>query len=110
MEVGWDNLRLKTYDAVSSSLFENLPTLGLGIDTSEKINEKEWLFKAQPDYRGGHYDHFCNFFDSVRTGKLNKANLLFGLQSAAPAVLSNYSLKQGTPIHWNPLQLRLTKK
>ncbi len=109
MEVGWDHLRLKTNDVIPPSFFQSLPAIGQGIDLPEN-NKKEWWFKAQPDYKGGHYDHFCNFFDSILTGKANKANLIFGLQSAAPALLSNLSFAQKSPISWDPIQLKAEKR
>lgn len=107
MEVGWDQLTLKTITPLQNSFFDEVAQLNSDIDTPQKTTELEWIFNAESSYKGGHYDHFSNFFEAIRTGHPNKANLLFGLQSAAPAVLSNLSFAQHTPIYWDPIKLKI---
>ncbi len=107
LEVGWDQLTLKTSSPLQNFFFDDIPLLNSSIDIPNKVNELEWIFKAEPNYKGGHYDHFANFFEAIRTGQANKADLLFGLQSAAPAVLSNLSFTENAPVYWDPIQLKI---
>jgi hypothetical protein len=61
----------------------------------------EETFSAPPGYYDG-YDHFVNFFDSVRTRKASVEDAVFGFRAAAPALLTNDSYFEGRPIAWDP--------
>lgn len=54
------------------------------------------------------YDHFVNFFKSVREGKPVYEDAVFGYRAAAPALLCNDSYRQGRIIGWDPAQLKVT--
>ncbi|WP_263365367.1 Gfo/Idh/MocA family protein [Edaphobacter bradus] len=54
------------------------------------------------------YDHFHNFFSSVRTRKQPVEDATFGFRAAGAALLSNLSLERGSIIHWNPETMKLT--
>ena len=53
------------------------------------------------------YDHFQNFFNSVRTRKQPVEDATFGFRAAGAALLSNLSLEKGTVVHWNPETMKL---
>jgi predicted dehydrogenase len=53
------------------------------------------------------YDHFRNFFDSVRTRKPVVEDAEFGFRAAGAALLSNLSMAKGNVVHWNPETMKL---
>lgn len=73
-----------------------------------KLNTGQTTWEAPNDYKGGHYDHFYNFFQAIR----DKGNVIedptFGLRAAGAALLANESYHQGKPVNWNPDTMKLT--
>ena len=53
------------------------------------------------------YDHFANFFDSVRTRKAVVEDAVFGFRAAGAALLNNVSIERGAIAHWDPEGMRL---
>ncbi|AXC14247.1 Myo-inositol 2-dehydrogenase [Acidisarcina polymorpha] len=53
------------------------------------------------------YDHFHNFFDSVRTRKPVVEDAVFGFRAAGAALLSNLSYEKDAIVHWNPEEMKL---
>jgi predicted dehydrogenase len=53
------------------------------------------------------YDHFHNFFDSVRTRKPVVEDATFGFRAAGAALLSNLSVEKDAIIHWNPETMKI---
>ena len=53
------------------------------------------------------YDHFHNFFDSVRTRKPVVEDAVFGFRAAGAALLGNLSLDRGSIVKWNPNTMKL---
>ena len=53
------------------------------------------------------YDHFHNFFDSVRTRKPVVEDAVFGFRAAGAALLSNLSYERDSIVHWNPETMKL---
>jgi predicted dehydrogenase len=53
------------------------------------------------------YDHFKNFFDSVRTRKPVVEDAVFGYRAAGAALLSNLSIERGQVIKWDPDTMKL---
>jgi predicted dehydrogenase len=53
------------------------------------------------------FDHFVNFFRSVREGKPVYEDATFGFRAAAPALLCNESYRQGREIGWDPARMRV---
>jgi predicted dehydrogenase len=53
------------------------------------------------------YDHFKNFFDSVRSRKPVVEDAVFGYRAAGAALLSNLSMESGAVAHWDPEGMRL---
>jgi predicted dehydrogenase len=53
------------------------------------------------------YDHFHNFFNSVRSRQPVVENAIFGFRAAGAALLSNLSVERGNVVHWNPETMKL---
>ncbi len=53
------------------------------------------------------YDHFHNFFESVRTRKPVVEDAVFGFRAAGAALLSNLSMEKGSIVEWNPETMKL---
>jgi hypothetical protein len=54
--------------------------------TSEQQKIKDDIIFQAPEGYDDHLDHFTNFFDSVRTGKLVTKDAEFGFRATAPAI------------------------
>ena len=53
------------------------------------------------------YDHFQNFFSSVRSRKPVVEDATFGFRAAGAALLSNLSAERGSVVKWNPETMKL---
>jgi predicted dehydrogenase len=53
------------------------------------------------------YDHFKNFFKSVRTRKAPVEDATFGYRAAGAALLSNLSIDRGAVVGWDPDAMKL---
>jgi predicted dehydrogenase len=53
------------------------------------------------------YDHFSNFFASVRSRKPVVEDAVFGFRAAGAALLSNLSMERGAVAHWDPDAMKL---
>jgi predicted dehydrogenase len=58
-------------------------------------------FIAPPGYSDS-YDHFQNFFNSIRSRQPVVEDATFGFRAAGAALLSNLSAERGSVVHWNP--------
>jgi predicted dehydrogenase len=54
------------------------------------------------------YDHFKNFFASVRSRKPVVEDAVFGYRAAGAALLGNLSMERGAVVHWDPDAMKLT--
>jgi len=71
------------------------------------LNVGQTTWKAPNDYKGGHYDHFYNFFQAIRgKGKIIQ-DPTFGLRAAGAALLANESYFKKQAVHWNPTTMKL---
>ncbi|MFK7811553.1 MAG: Gfo/Idh/MocA family protein [Maribacter sp.] len=71
------------------------------------LNIGETIWEAPRDYKGGHYDHFHNFFQAIRgNGKIIQ-DPTFGLRAAGAALLANESYFKKQPVNWNPTAMKL---
>jgi predicted dehydrogenase len=53
------------------------------------------------------YDHFKNFFASVRSRQPVVEDATFGYRAAGAALLSNLSYERGAVVHWDPEAMKL---
>jgi predicted dehydrogenase len=67
----------------------------------------EEVFAAPSGYSDS-YDHFVNFFESVRTRKPSVEDGTFSLRAAGPALLTNDSYFEGRPVSWDPTAMTRT--
>jgi predicted dehydrogenase len=63
-------------------------------------------YSAAPGYLDS-YDHFHNFFNSVRSRQPVVEDAAFGFRAAGAALLSNLSAEKGSIIHWNPETMKI---
>jgi predicted dehydrogenase len=56
------------------------------------------------------YDHFHNFFNSVRSRQPVVEDPTFGFRAAGAALLGNLSAERGSVVHWNPETMKLAEK
>ncbi len=65
------------------------------------------IWEAPGNYKGGHYDHFHNFFQAIRA----KGNIIqdgtFGLRAAGAALLANESYFNKRPVNWDPKEMKI---
>lgn len=71
------------------------------------LNIGETNYEAPSDYKGGHYDHFYNFFQGIRGKNKIIEDPTFGLRAAGAALLANESYYQNKPVNWNPESMKL---
>jgi len=76
-------------------------------ERSKNLNIGETNWEAPRDYKGGHYDHFENFFKGIRGEKKIIEDPTFGLRAAGAALLANESYYKGNPVKWDPEAMRL---
>ena len=60
-----------------------------------------------PDGYSDSYDHFKNFFESVRTRRQPVEDAVFGFRAAGAALLSNVSMERGAVVGWDPDAMKL---
>ena len=76
-------------------------------DRRKNLSIGESTYEAPSDYKGGHVDHFYNFFQAVRKqGKIIE-DATYGLRAAGAALLANESYFQGKPVSWDPEAMKL---
>jgi len=63
-------------------------------------------FTAPPGYSDS-YDHFHNFFASVRSRQPVIEDATFGFRAAGAALLSNLSVERDSVVHWNPETMKI---
>jgi predicted dehydrogenase len=63
-------------------------------------------YVAPPGYSDS-YDHFKNFFASVRSRQPVVEDAVFGFRAAGAALLSNLSLERGAVVGWDPEGMKL---
>jgi predicted dehydrogenase len=74
-------------------------------DRSHELSGAE-KFIAPENY-ADNYDHFKNFFASVRMRKQPVEDAVFGYRAAGAALLSNLSMERGQIIKWDPDAMKL---
>ena len=76
-------------------------------ERKSNLNVGESTYNAPSDYKGGHYDHFYNFFQAIREKKKVVEDATFGLRAAGAAILANESYYTGKPVSWDPVKMKL---
>lgn len=74
---------------------------------ASSLSTGQTTWQAPEDYKGGHYDHFYNFFQAIRgKGKIIQ-DPIFGLRAAGAALLANESYYKKQPVDWDPIGMNL---
>lgn len=73
----------------------------------ESLDTGATVWQAPNDYRGGHYDHFNNFFTAIRNNGSVIQDPTFGLRAAGAALLANESYFKGQPVNWDATHMKL---
>jgi hypothetical protein len=60
-----------------------------------------------PEGYSDSYDHFKNFFASVRSRQPVVEDAVFGYRAAGAALLSNLSIEKGAVVRWDPDGMKL---
>jgi predicted dehydrogenase len=63
-------------------------------------------YSPTPGYSDS-YDHFHNFFNSVRSRKPVVEDAVFGYRAAGAALLGNLSIERDAVVHWDPEAMKL---
>ena len=71
------------------------------------LNIGETTYNAPDDYKGGHYDHFYNFFQAIRGARKVEEDAIFGFRAAGAALLANESYYTKKPVSWDPDKMQL---
>jgi len=74
--------------------------------TSEDLLGGTEKFEAPRGYSDS-FDHFANFFASVRSRKPVVEDAVFGYRAAGAALLSNLSVERGAVVRWDPDGMKL---
>ncbi len=74
---------------------------------SSSLNIGETIWEAPRDYKGGHYDHFYNFFQAIRGKGKVVQDPTFGLRAAGAALLANESYFKNRAVDWDPQNMKL---
>ena len=68
---------------------------------------KEFKYTFPKDYKGDRYEHFVNFFNSIRAGKPNVEDATFGLRACGPTQCGNMSFAQKKAVSWDPISMKI---
>ncbi|MCJ7468639.1 MAG: Gfo/Idh/MocA family oxidoreductase [Maribacter sp.] len=74
---------------------------------SSELKTGETTWEAPRDYKGGHHDHFYNFFQAIRGKGQIIEDPTFGLRAAGAALLANTSYYEEKPVNWDPNTMKL---
>lgn len=110
MDVTWDKVTIKSVRDVDTSKFDSLKEIRDRLNNPQMISPKEYTITAKEGYRGAHYEHFYYFFESIRNKTPLIADTLYGVRSAAVALLSYESYEQGMPIYWDAEKMKIKNR
>lgn len=99
---GWD-----AYDTYTKAMQEKIAEDYAVKYPAKKISDLPSIKFAAPDGYDDRYDHFVNFFESVRTKKPVVEDAIFGFRAAAPCLACNESYFQKKVINWDALNMKL---
>ncbi|WP_339903500.1 Gfo/Idh/MocA family oxidoreductase [uncultured Cyclobacterium sp.] len=74
---------------------------------AEMVGPNEFEFKVPSNYKGDRYEHFVNFFESIRNGKPVVEDAVFGLRASGPTEAGNISYFEKKIVGWDPIGMKL---
>lgn len=75
--------------------------------TQEELSSVTVERFSAPEHYSDSYDHFRNFFASIRNRQPVVEDAVFGFRAAGAALLSNLSYEQDRIVHWDPEKMEL---
>lgn len=119
LAIGWDSLTVRHHKLPKAP--------GLSIDNFPKDQQeaylkeynqlypnrpemegpREMVYKTPKDYKGDRYEHFVNFFDSIRNKKPVVEDATFGLRACGPTQCGNMSLFKKQIVSWDPNAMKI---
>jgi predicted dehydrogenase len=118
-EIGWTGLTLnrvprETAPGYTITTFPEAMQRQIMADYDEKYppsGGKQELAGSEkfvtPKGYSDSYDHFKNFFASVRSRQQPVEDAVFGYRAAGAALLSNLSIERSQVVNWNPNEMKL---
>src|SRR6266581_1316318 len=120
MEIGWTGVTVtrvprEKEPGLTLETFPKAMQAQIKADYAEKYPRKHperepavgsEKYVAPPEY-SDQYDHFKNFFASVRSRKPVEEDAVFGYRAAGAALLSNLSIERGKVVKWDPEAMKL---
>lgn len=122
ISIGWDNL------VVRRTPFPKAPGMSVGSfpqamqdaykaeynkkyqQRAEMEGPKEFVYKTPSGYKGDRYEHFVNFFTSIRENKPSIEDATFGLRACGPTEAGNISYFERRIVGWDPEKMQLVDK
>jgi|GEM_PF-1268082 len=103
----YDSRLERTKEVFGRQEFENSlrSDLASHVQYQPEMNRTE-EFRTVSGYNS-RLDHFVNFFDSIRSGASFLEDPEFGFRAAAPALLTNTSLREQRVVQWDPVDMRI---
>ncbi|GMV06634.1 MAG: dehydrogenase [Gemmatimonadota bacterium] len=106
MDVTWEEVVLRRNKSTSpTDVFLQAKADEMAAAMEERkqmLPPAESVYVAERGYKGAHFDHFMNFFTSVREGTRPAEDAVFGLRAAAPALACNDSYFEEKVVRWDP--------
>jgi len=100
---GYNSVRTFS-EAVQQEFIAEYRSRHLAPDRPQLSETQEYQAPSGYDSR---FDHFTNFFTAVRTRKQLIEDTTFGLQAAAPALLTNTSYQENRMVQWDPVAFKV---
>jgi len=121
MEVGQNSVRLKrsklgdtpsgysmiAYTEATQKKLRESYVLHTSENRKSNLALGETTFEVPRDYKGGHYDHFYNFFQGIRGKNTIVQDPTFGLRAGGAALLANQSYYDQKAVNWDPSGMKL---
>jgi predicted dehydrogenase len=119
ISIGWDSLTLRRtpfsktpgmsigsfpqdiQEVYKKEYFEKYP------EKAEMVAPTDFVYKVPENYKGDRYEHFVNFFDSIRTGAPVVEDAVFGLRACGPTEAGNISYYEKKIMGWDPVKMTL---
>lgn len=119
ISIGWDNLvvrrtpfpkepgmSINSFPLAMQEAYKSEYNKKYG-SRAEMVGPKDFVYKTPSDYKGDRYEHFVNFFSSVRENKPSVEDATFGLRACGPTQAGNISYFEKRIVKWNPVEMVL---
>lgn len=102
---GWDSFG--TFSAKQQEEFKKWFDATYGTNKQYKIITPGEIKYSLPEGYSSHRHHWQNFISAIRNGDKITEDASFGLRAAAPSLGTNVSMKEGKPLLWDPVKMKL---